>query len=110
MLNNFVVPDFYPLAPEILLLSMSFVILLADLVLGKTQRWVAFALSIITLLGCAALTVMTADGQTALTMSNLFVDDLLSDFLKLMAYLSVIMVLVYGRQYLVVRGLDKGEF
>lgn len=110
MLNNFVVPDFYPLAPEILLLSMSFVILLADLVLGKTQRWVAFALSIITLLGCAAVTVMTADGQTALTMSNLFVDDLLSDFLKLMAYLSVIMVLVYGRQYLVVRGLDKGEF
>ena len=110
MLNNFVIPDFYPAAPEIFLLTMSFVILFADLLFSATQRWVAFALTILTLLGCAALTVVTADGQTSLTLSNLFVDDLLGDFLKLMTYLSVIMVLIYGRQYLVERGLDKGEF
>lgn len=110
MLNNFVIPDFYPAAPEIFLLTMSFVILFADLLFSATQRWVASALTILTLLGCAALTVVTADGQTSLTLSNLFVDDLLGDFLKLMTYLSVIMVLIYGRQYLVERGLDKGEF
>lgn len=110
MLNNFVIPDLYPVAPEIFLLTMSFVILFADLLFSATQRWVASALTIITLLGCAVLTVITADGQTSLTLSNLFVDDLLGDFLKLMTYLSVIMVLVYGRQYLVERGLDKGEF
>ena len=110
MLNNFVIPDFYPAAPEIFLLTMSFVILFADLLFSATQRWVASALTILTLLGCAALTVVTADGQTSLTLSNLFVDDLLGDFLKLMTYLSVIMMLIYGRQYLVERGLDKGEF
>ncbi|TAJ21447.1 MAG: NADH-quinone oxidoreductase subunit N, partial [Rugosibacter sp.] len=110
MLNNFVIPDFYPVAPEIFLLAMSFIILFADLLFSATQRWVASTLTTITLLGCAALTVITADGQTTLTLSNLFVDDLLADFLKLMTYLSVVMVLIYGRQYLVERGLDKGEF
>ncbi|MDO9449234.1 MAG: NADH-quinone oxidoreductase subunit NuoN [Rugosibacter sp.] len=110
MLNNFVIPDFYPVAPEIFLLTMSFVILFADLIFSATQRWVASVLTILTLFGCAAITVVTADGQTSLTLSNLFVDDLLGDFLKLMTYLSVIMVLIYGRQYLVDRGLDKGEF
>jgi NADH-quinone oxidoreductase subunit N len=65
---------------------------------------------VITLLGCAAITLVTSDGQTTLTFSNMFVDDLLADFLKLMTYLAVIMMLVYSRQYMADRGLDKGEF
>lgn len=110
MLNNFVMPDLYPIAPEIFLLAMSFIILFADLLFGATQRWVAAALTLITLFGCMALTVVTGDGQTTLILGNMFVDDLLGDFLKLMTYISVIMVLVYGRRYLAERGLDKGEF
>ncbi|WP_310451119.1 NADH-quinone oxidoreductase subunit NuoN [Sulfuritalea sp.] len=110
MLNNFVMPDLYPAAPEIFLLLMSFLVLFVDLVFGATHRWIAAMLTVITLLGCAALTLVTSDGQTTLTFSNMFVDDLLSDFLKLMSYLAVIMMLVYSRQYLSDRGLDKGEF
>ena len=110
MLNNFVMPDLYPAAPEIFLLLMSFLVLLVDLVFGATHRWMAAMLTVITLLGCAAITLVTSDGQTTLTFSNMFVDDLLSDFLKLMTYLAVIMMLVYSRQYLADRGLDKGEF
>ena len=110
MLNNFVMPDLYPAAPEIFLLLMSFLVLFVDLVFGATHRWMAAMLTVITLLGCAAITLVTSDGQTTLTFSNMFVDDLLSDFLKLMSYLAVIMMLVYSRQYLTDRGLDKGEF
>jgi NADH-quinone oxidoreductase subunit N len=110
MLNNFVMPDLYPAAPEIFLLLMSFLVLFVDLVFGATHRWMAAMLTVITLLGCAAITLVTSDGQTSLTFSNMFVDDLLSDFLKLMTYLAVIMMLVYSRQYLTDRGLDKGEF
>ncbi|MDP2822491.1 MAG: NADH-quinone oxidoreductase subunit NuoN [Sulfuritalea sp.] len=110
MLNNFVMPDLYPAAPEIFLLLMSFLVLFVDLVFGATHRWMAAMLTAITLLGCAAITLVTSDGQTALTFSNMFVDDLLADFLKLMTYLAVIMMLVYSRQYLADRGLDKGEF
>ena len=110
MLNNFVMPDLYPAAPEIFLLGMSFLVLFVDLALGATQRWMAAMLTVITLLGCAAITVVTSDGQTTLTFSNMFVDDLLSDFLKLMTYIAVIMMLIYSRQYLAERGLDRGEF
>jgi len=110
MLNNFVMPDLYPAAPEIFLLLMSFVVLFVDLIFGATRRWMAAMLSVLTLLGCAAITLVTADGQTTLTLSNMFVDDLLADFLKLMTYLAVIMMLVYSRQYMAERGLDKGEF
>jgi NADH-quinone oxidoreductase subunit N len=110
MLNNFVMPDLYPAAPEIFLLLMSFLVLFVDLIFGATHRWLAAMLSVITLLGCAAITLVTSDGQTTLTFSNMFVDDLLSDFLKLMTYLAVIMMLIYSRQYMADRGLDKGEF
>ncbi|MFZ2629808.1 MAG: NADH-quinone oxidoreductase subunit NuoN [Rugosibacter sp.] len=110
MLNNFVMPDLYPVAAEIFLLTMSCVILFADLIFGATQRWVAATLTLLTLFGCALLTVFTADGQTTLTLSNMVVDDVMGDFLKLLTYLSVAMTLVYGRQYLADRGLDKGEF
>ncbi|KAF0165228.1 MAG: NADH-quinone oxidoreductase subunit N [Rhodocyclaceae bacterium] len=110
MLNNFVMPDLYPAAPEIFLLLMSFLVLFVDLVFGATHRWMAAMLTVITLIGCAAITLVTSDGQTTLTFSNMFVDDLLSDFLKLMTYLAVIMMLVYSRQYMADRGLDKGEF
>jgi len=38
------------------------------------------------------------------------VDDLMSDVLKLLTYLSVSMMLVYSRSYLMARGLFTGEF
>jgi len=110
MLNNFVIPDLYPATPEIFLLLMSFVVLFVDLFFGATRRWIAGLLTILTLVGCAVITVATTDGQTTLTFSNMFVDDLLSDFLKLLTYIAVIVVLVYGRGYLRDRGLDKGEY
>lgn len=110
MLNNFVMPDLYPAAPEIFLLLMSFLVLFVDLIFGSSHRWMAALLSMITLVGCAAITIVTSDGQTTLTFSNMFVDDLLSDFLKVMTYLAVVVALVYSRQYLAERGLDRGEF
>ena len=110
MLNNFVMPDLYPAAPEIFLLLMSFLVLFVDLAFGTTRRWMAAMLTAVTLMGCAAITLAGVDGQTVLTLSGMFVDDLLSDFLKLLTYLAVIMMLIYSRRYLADRGLDKGEF
>ncbi|HEX8987323.1 MAG TPA: NADH-quinone oxidoreductase subunit NuoN [Rhodocyclaceae bacterium] len=110
MLNQFVTPDLLPAAPEIFLLIMASVILFADLVVGRVQRWILPALTVVTLVGCALITYITMDGQVVLTFSNMFVDDLLADFLKLAVYVSVIAVVVYSRQYLAARNLDKGEY
>jgi NADH-quinone oxidoreductase subunit N len=110
MLNNFITPDLYPAAPEIFLLAMACVILLVDAFLGRAQRWITNALTLVTLVGCALITYQTMDGQVVLTFSNMFVDDLLADFLKLLLYLTVIFVVIYSRDYLVARQLDKGEY
>ncbi|MDD5176032.1 MAG: NADH-quinone oxidoreductase subunit NuoN [Sterolibacterium sp.] len=107
---NFVMPDFYPAASEILLLVMACFILLVDLVLPSTKRWIIALLTQLTLVGCAIVTFVTADGQVVLTFSNMFVDDLLGDFLKLLVYVSVSAMLIYSRGYLAARNLEKSEF
>ena len=107
MLNQFVTPDFYPAAAELLIVAMAMVVLVADLFFGKTQRWVAAALTQLTLVGAAALLLTTIDGQTVLTFSNMFVDDMLADVLKVATCISVLMALVYSRDYLAARRLDS---
>ncbi|MCK9282847.1 MAG: NADH-quinone oxidoreductase subunit NuoN [Rhodocyclaceae bacterium] len=110
MLNNFVAPDLYPAAAEIFLLVMALVILLVDLAIGARNRWLMPFLTVASLVGAAAITVFTFSEQTVLTFSNMFVDDALADLLKLFTYLSVIVVLIYSRDYLKQRSLDKGEY
>ncbi|MFN4147925.1 MAG: NADH-quinone oxidoreductase subunit NuoN [Rhodocyclaceae bacterium] len=110
MLNNFITPDLYPAAAELFLAAMACVILLADAMLGAARRWVTPALTLVTLIGCLLITYRTMDGQVVLTFSDMFVDDLLADFLKILLYLAVIVVIIYSRDYLVARSLDKGEY
>lgn len=109
MLTNFVMPDFYPALPELLLLGMICLILFVDLLFGK-RRWIVALLSVVALLVCAGVTFYTAVGDPVLTFSNMFIDDLMADFLKLLTYITVIVVIVYSRAYLKARDLDKGEF
>ncbi len=106
---NFVMPDLYPASAEIFLLIMACVLLLVDL-LARGQRWLVYMLAQLTLAGCFGITFFTLDGQAVTTFSNMFVDDLFTDFLKLALYPAVAMVLVYSRGYLAARNLDKGEF
>lgn len=110
MLKNFVTPDLYPALSEIFLLAMASLILLVDAFIGRAHRWLNGALALLALAGCALITYSTMDGQVVLTFSNMFVDDLLADFLKLVLYLAVIVVIIYSRDYLAARDLDKGEY
>ena len=110
MLDNFVIPDLMPAAPEIFIVCAAMALIFVDLIFGQTRRWVVGVLTVATLVGAAVITAFTADAQTTLTFSNLFVDDKLSDFLKLLTYVAVIIVIIYGRGYLAERGLDKGEY
>jgi len=107
---NFVMPDLYPAAAEIFILLMACVVLLADLFAGKGRRWLAYLLAQLALIGGFAITLFTLDGQVVTTFSNMFVDDWVSDVLKLALYPSVAVMLVYSRQYLAARNLDRGEF
>ena len=107
---NFVMPDLYPASAEIFILLMACVLLVVDVAAGKGRRWLAYLLAQLTLAGCFGITLATLDGQGVTTFSNMFVDDLFADFLKLVLYPAVAVMLVYSREYLAARNLDKGEF
>jgi NADH-quinone oxidoreductase subunit N len=110
MFNDFTPPDLYPAAAEIFLVAMACAILLIDAFFGAKRRWLTSSLTLLTLVGCALITYLTMDAQVVLTFNNLFVDDLLADFLKLLLYLAVIVAIIYSRDFLAARGLDKGEY
>ena len=110
---NTTLPDFLPALPEIFLLVMTCVVMIADLFVKGERRTASYLLAQFTLVGCASLTLLVMIGtQGALiyTFSGLFVADMMSHLLKLAAYISVSVALVYSRQYLLDRGLMKGEF
>jgi len=107
---DFLPPDFSPAYPEIFLLVMVCVVLLADLVAGENRRYIAYLLSQMALFGCALLTFITFSAETTYTFSGMFVDDAMADILKLMVYITVAAVLVYSRSYISVRGMFTGEF
>jgi NADH-quinone oxidoreductase subunit N len=86
------------------------VILVADLFVSDENRIVTYGLTQATLIGCAILTYLTATGEPVYTFSGMFVDDLMSDVLKLMTYIGTVVVLVYSRTYIISRDLFRGEF
>ena len=124
MFANFAVPDFFPAAPEIFLLAMTCAILLIDLGVKSPRRALTFALTQATLLGCALLTLFLfvtrwlasqefqhIEIVANYTFSNMFVDDGLADFLKMLVYFTVMTTLFYSRRYIEDRqAIPKGEY
>ena len=111
MFDNFVVPDLLPAAPEIFLAFMALVILLVDLTVKDSRRTLTFALAQLTLLACAVIQLVTSTGDVVYTFSNMFVDDLMADLLKLFLFMTVIVVLFYSRAYVLDRdAMNKGEY
>lgn len=100
----------FPAYAEIFLLVMVCVILIADLFIVGYTKTLTYLLVQVTLLGCSIITVATHQEGITHLFNHMFVDDLMSDVLKLLIYLAVSMMLVYSRTYLMVRGLFTGEF
>jgi NADH-quinone oxidoreductase subunit N len=109
----FTLPNFFPALPEMFLLVMGCVVMIADLFVTSQRRGGSFLLAQATLLGCTLLTgfiLVSTGGDLIYSFSNLFVADVMSHVLKLAAYVAVSVALVYSRQYLLDRGLMRGEF
>ncbi len=100
----------FPAYAEIFLLLMVCVILIADLFTTGKSKSVTYLMMQFTLLGCSLITVATHQNGIFYLLNNMYVDDLMSDVLKLLSYLAVSMMLVYSRTYLMTRGLFTGEF
>jgi len=99
-----------PAYPELFLLVMVCVILIADLFVSDDNRGITYALTQLALGGCVAITWITSSSEPVYTFSGMFVDDRMSDVLKLLVYATVMVALVYSRAYAAARGMFRGEF
>ena len=95
--------------PEIVLLVMACVIALVDLLDKSPRRMAAYLLSVLTLLGVAGLAGLYATGgQTIYGFDGLVVSDPMANWLKCFGALAVLVTFVYGRTYVVERGMLRG--
>jgi NADH-quinone oxidoreductase subunit N len=102
--------DLLTAAPEMTLLGLICVVLLADLFLDDEQRIVTFWISIAALFITAATLVLTAPETRTLLFDGSYVSDQLSRVLKLSAIGIVAVGFQYSRDYLQQNGLFKGEY
>ncbi len=102
--------DLLAALPEIIILCMAMIILLADLFLKPSNRIAIYGLAQLVLLGAAFVTVSTHSAGVSYAFTGMFVDDAMSDVLKLMIYLGTSLILVYSRQYIQQRNMFSGEF
>jgi NADH-quinone oxidoreductase subunit N len=100
----------WPAYPEMFLLGAVCVILVADLFVAEENRVVTYALTQAALASTTVLTWITGASEPVYTFSNMFVDDLMADVLKLLVCLATMVVLVYSRPYIAARGMFRGEF
>ncbi|MCL4686929.1 MAG: NADH-quinone oxidoreductase subunit NuoN [Burkholderiales bacterium] len=99
-----------PAVPEMALLAFVSVLLVGDLFVSERGRHVSFWFAVASLLGTAVLAAQMVGSPTVVTFSGMFVADPLSQVLKVAALLAVAVTLVYGRVYLQLRDLLRGEF
>lgn len=102
--------DLITALPEIVIACMAMFILLADLFLKPASRIAIYVLAQLTLLVAAYLTFTTHAPSVTYAFTGTFVDDAMSDVLKLMIYLGTSMIFVYSRQYIQQRDMFRGEF
>ncbi|MDR0233861.1 MAG: NADH-quinone oxidoreductase subunit NuoN [Zoogloeaceae bacterium] len=111
MSAHFVLPNFLPALPEIFLLFMALVVLLVSIGKKPSIQTLAFVLTQLTLLLTFVLVIAGSRFEIEYTFSNMFVRDLLADFLKGLVCLSVVVTLAYSYRYLVERvAIPVGEY
>jgi NADH-quinone oxidoreductase subunit N len=102
--------DILLVLPEIFLLSMTSLVLIVDLFLKDESRGGTYILSIITLLGTAFLVFNGYSTETTKAFSDTFVVDPFASILKFVILITVAVVFVYAKDYLIDRNMYKGEF
>ena len=96
--------------PEIVLLVATCVLLVADLFVTDARRNITYVLSLgILALAGAACWLTLSSGLVTYAFGGMYVTDPMASLLKLVAIITVALVLVYAQSYARDRGLWKGE-
>lgn len=96
--------------PEIWLTTLACILLILDMFLPERKRFVTFYLSLFALFGAMFFTLQLMGQPKTVLFFNTYIQDDLSNFLKLMTYLFAFFVFVYSRNYIVSQGIVAGEY
>ena len=102
--------ELLPAAPEITLLCLICVVLIADLMVSDENRVITFWLSIAALAVTGWALLATAPDTRTVMFDGSYVSDSLSQVLKLAAVGFVALGFLYGRDYLKQNELHKGDY
>jgi NADH-quinone oxidoreductase subunit N len=108
--------DHLPALPEMVLLAGACGVMLIDVYSKDERRTATYVAAQCVLLACLLSTVFVLYGspplgtQRYVLFEGLFVADLMGHVLKIVSYGAISAALVYSRQYLIDRGLMRGEF
>lgn len=95
--------------PEIFLLFASCAVLLLDLFVSDAKRHITYVLTLLVLAVTALLVVNGFHPVPSLAFNGLYISDPIASFAKGGMILAVALVLIYGREYAIARGLFRGE-
>jgi NADH-quinone oxidoreductase subunit N len=112
-MNWIAILNHLPALPEVVLLLGACAVMIADVYSKHPRRAVTYWMAQATLLLCVLATVFVlyhAGAAKFYIFNGLFVADFMSHLIKLVSYAAVSAALVYSRQYLLERGLLRGEF
>lgn len=100
--------DLMTALPELIVLFMAMVILLAGLLVKN--KTILYGLAQFTLFAAAYFTVRNFTSSVGFAFNDMFVDDTLAHVLKLMILLGTSVMFVYTRQYMQLRNMFRGEY
>jgi NADH-quinone oxidoreductase subunit N len=102
---------YQPALPEIYLTAAICVLLMADVFFGDKRKGFTPTLTLLLLAGGAAVTAIYANVDTRIVLfGDSYVADPLAVLLKLFGFVTIALSLLYSREYLERRGMNRGEY
>ncbi len=98
------------LAPELLLLASSMALLVGDTFWAKRYPALTFQLALATLVMIVGVILASFSTESVQAFNGAFIRDGVADVLKIAMLVMTVFAFVFAREYLVVRGIERGEY
>jgi len=107
---NFVIPDFAPAVPEIVLLTLTSLLLVADSIWEKRFKFASYYVTQAILVVVGALILFSFTTEEVITFHGSFIRDSFADVLKLFVIGISLAVFLFSKEYLLQKQFFRGEF
>ncbi|RUM91088.1 MAG: NADH-quinone oxidoreductase subunit NuoN [Thiomicrospira sp.] len=107
---NFVIPSFIPAIPEIVLLTLTSLLLIADTIWSKRSEFATYYATQLILLVVGYLVLTSFSTSQVLTFDGSFVRDAFGDVLKLVIVVVSMGIFLFSKEYLLQSKFYRGEY